>query len=167
MYPAILQFAKWMGTTKLSYLATHYPWVWPTCETLHFLGLAMLFGTVGAIDLRLLGVGKQIPFAPLNRLVRWGVGGFMVNAITGLIFYAGDPVQYTTNQAFQLKLLAMALAGLNMLLFFATGIYKKADALGPGDDAPAAAKIIAGTSPALWMAVTLCGRLLPFWGTAF
>ena len=163
----ILEFAKWLRTTQLSYAVTHYPWIWPISETLHFIGLAFLFGTVGAIDLRVLGVGKQIPFAPLNKLVPFGVAGFIVNTITGAIFYAGDPLQYTTNIAFQLKMLMMLLAGLNLLLIWRSGELKKLEALGPGEDASGLAKVFCGTSLFLWMGVTYWGRMLAFIGTAF
>ena len=44
-------------------------WAWPVCESLHFIGLCLLFGTVGMFDLRLLGVAKRVPIAALHRLV--------------------------------------------------------------------------------------------------
>lgn len=167
MDPNVLQFCRWLSTTWLSHVAKGEPWVWPTCETLHFIGLCFLFGTVGSVDLRLLGVAKQVPFAPLNRLVPWGVAGFGVNIITGIVFFAGDPIQYASNYVFWWKLGGIAIAGLNLFLFFATGTYRKADSLQAGEDAPRLAKVIALTSLVSWMFVTWAGRMLPFLGTAF
>ena len=40
-------FAAWVSTTELHRIATEYTWVWATMETLHFLGLAVLIGTIG------------------------------------------------------------------------------------------------------------------------
>ena len=167
MDPHILEFCNWLKTTPLSYVMIHYKWVWATCETLHFIGLALLFGTVGLIDLRMLGVAKQVPFGPLNKLVPWGVGGVILNGITGVLFFSGDPVQYATNQVFQAKLLFITIAGLNLFLFFATGVYRKAELLQPGEEAPALAKVIAAVSLISWITVTWAGRMLPFLGTAF
>jgi hypothetical protein len=157
----------WLEATSVSRAITYYSWIWPTCETLHFMGLALLIGNVGVLDLRLLGALKRLPVAPLNRLIRWGVLGFVVNLLTGLVFFVGAPSQYVANIAFAFKLIFMALAAVNLAVFNLSGIARIVDALGPGDDAPASAKIIAGTSLFLWVGVMFWGRMLPFIGNAF
>ncbi len=163
----INSFATWLEATSVSRAVTYYSWIWPTCETLHFMGLALLIGTVGLLDLRLLGAVKPLPVAPLNRLIRWGVLGFVVNLLTGIVFFVGAPSQYVSNIAFALKLLFMALAAVNLAVFNVIGLARAVDALGPGDDAPTAAKVIAGTSLFLWVGVMFWGRMLPFIGNAF
>ena len=163
----ITSFAVWLEATSVSRVVTHYSWIWPTCETLHFMGLALLIGNVGVLDLRLLGAVKRLPVAPLNRLIRWGVLGFVINLLTGLVFFAGAPTQYVNNIAFAFKLLFMALAAVNLLVFYLFGVARAVDALGPGDDAPLSAKIIAATSLFLWVGVMFWGRMLPFIGNAF
>jgi hypothetical protein len=62
-----------------------------------------------------------------------------------------------------LKLLFIFLAGLNLLVFYSSGMSKAIDALGPGDDAPLLGKVIAGMSLSLWVGVIWVGRLVP-WG---
>src|SRR6185369_17215418 len=69
-------------------------WFLPLCESLHFIGMAMLVGVVGVIDLRMLGMAKRLPLAPLQRLVPWAVLGFVINLVTGLVFIAANPRQY-------------------------------------------------------------------------
>ena len=159
-------FSTWLKSTKLSSFVTGYPWVWPACETLHFIGLALLVGTIAVVDLRMLGIGKGLPFAPLHRLVRWGIAGFTMNLITGFMFYAGEPSQYIHNGTFQLKILFILFAGINALVFEFT-VLPEVKGLGPGDDAPLKAKVIALTSLFLWVGVTYLGRMLPFLGEAF
>lgn len=136
------------------------------CETLHFFGLTMLIGTVGLFDLRMLGVARAVPARSLHRLIPLGIGGFVLCLVTGWVFIAGDPFRdpswYLTNLSFQLKMLFVALAGLNALLFYVTGIGKKVEALGAGEDAPTAAKVIAITSILLWIGVMYFGRMLPW-----
>jgi hypothetical protein len=39
--------------------------------------------------------------------------------------------------------------------------------LGPGDEAPMTAKVMAASAMALWVAVMFCGSMLPFLGNAF
>ena len=152
----------WLRHTALSGLVTGSPWVWPVLETLHFLGLSLLIGTIGAFDLRLLGLAKGLPPKPLSRLIPWGIAGFALNVVTGVLFFVGEPANYVNNIAFYCKMTFVALAGLNVLVFYLT-VAKKVDALGPGDDAPYGAKLIAATSLLLWIGVMAAGRLLTFY----
>jgi len=67
----------------------------------------MLIGTVGLFDLRMLGVAKGLPGAPFNYLIPWGLGGFAVNLVTGVMFLAVNfnaVVEYGQTPAFRGKL---------------------------------------------------------------
>src|SRR5216683_2614039 len=52
---------RWVRSTDLHHFVLAHSWLWPTMETLHYLGLSMLLGTVGLFDLRVLGLAKGIP----------------------------------------------------------------------------------------------------------
>ena len=67
-----------------------YSWTWPIAEIVHFIGLILLVGSIGLIDLRVLGVARSLPLAPLHRLVPWGIAGFVMCLATGLLFVSGD-----------------------------------------------------------------------------
>lgn len=149
-------------TAYAFWLVDHYHWMWPLCETLHFMGMALLVGIVSMLDLRMLGVAKGLPIAPLQRLIPWAVFGFVINLLTGIIFVSSAPGNYATSITFRLKVLFILLAGLNVLAFYVTGIARTVDGLGPGDDAPRSAKVIAGISLFLWVGVMFWGRMLPF-----
>jgi hypothetical protein len=140
----------------------HTVWVWPIAESVHFIGLSLLIGTVGLFDLRLLGVGRRIPLAAMHRLIRWGLVGFGLNAVTGSLFLIAEPDQYVYNTSFQLKLLFIVLAGCNALAFYATS-YRRTVADGTVTDAPTAARVIAAVSLTLWLFVIVAGRLLTFY----
>ena len=64
-------------------------------------------------------------------------------------------------------MLFVLLAGINVSLFYFTGLSRRVDCLGAGEDAPIAAKLIAGASLFLWFGVLYWGRMLPFIGNAF
>src|SRR5215813_3627018 len=164
MKSLIVPFSTWLKSTQLSGFVVHYAWVWPAAETLHFIGLAMLIGVIGLMDLRLLGMAKRLPFAPLHRLLPWAIAGFTICLLTGILFFSGDPFQYIHNWVFWFKMLFVVLAGTNVLVFYLTGIFHDVEALKPGEDAPLAAKIIAVVSLALWIGVMYLGRMLPFLG---
>lgn len=139
-------------------------WIWAMCETLHFMGLSFLFGVVLIIDLRMLGVIKGVPFTGLHKLLPWAVGGFTVNAATGMVFFIAAAEQYTTNPVFHWKLALILLAGVNALYFT---LFDETWVLQAGDDAPLRAKVVAASAIALWIGVIYCGRMLPFIGNAF
>ena len=137
-------------------------WGWPFAESIHFIGLSLLVGTIALFDMRLLGLAKRIPIAALHKLIPWGLVGYGINLVSGLMFLMTEPDQYIYNPSFHFKMLFMALAGANALAFYATTSRRT---MGPGasDDAPRAAKFIAATSLCLWVAIIVCGRLLTFY----
>ena len=107
------------------------------------------------------------PLGPLQRLMPWAILGFTINLVTGFLFFAGDPFQYIHNIAFGFKLIFIGLAGVNVILFYVTGLYRRVDGVGAGHDVPPAAKLVAATSLFLWVGVMYWGRMLPFIGNAF
>jgi hypothetical protein len=137
-------------------------WVWPILEDLHFVGLILLLGAVGVLNLRILGFLKQLPVAPLHRFLPWGIAGFIINVITGFLFFIGMPGFYIVNIVFQLKMVTILVAGLNLLLFQCTSAFRVLEDVGPGEDAPRFAKVVAAASIFLWIAVIILGRYIPF-----
>jgi hypothetical protein len=149
--PAPGKFAERMTASK---------WWWAFMMDLHFVGLVLLIGTVGILDLRVLGFAKQIPIDPLHRLLPFAMAGFALNLITGVLAFTGMDQYYSYDWAFWLKMLAIMLLGLNVAAFYLTGAFESVDRLGPGEDAPPLAKFIAATSLFLWFAVITLGRYI-------
>jgi hypothetical protein len=137
-------------------------WVWPILEDLHFLGLILIIGAFGALNIRILGFLKQLPIAPLHKFIPWGIAGFVLNIVTGMLFFMGMPGFYTPNIVFQIKMFTIALAGMNLLFFYCTSAFRSIEHLGPGEDAPLYAKLIAASSIILWIAAIVLGRYIPF-----
>ena len=155
--PTIAQFGKDSGI--YGFMNTAFGW--PTIESIHFIALSVLLGTIGLFDLRVLGVAKAIPMPALHRLAPFGVAAFATNVITGSMFFVSAPDQYMWNPAFRLKVACMLIAGLNVLVFysrFARGLR--------GTQAGATAtwpiKLIAGISLAAWIGVIVFGRLITY-----
>ena len=162
-------FRYWLAWPVMERAFIAYGWLWALCETFHFFGLILLIGGVGMFDLRLLGMAKGLPVAALRRLLPWGVSGFAMCVVTGAMFVAGVQANVAThpydlimtNPYLDLKLLFIFLAGVNLLAFYLTGTSHAVDDLGPGEDAPLLAKVIAGTSLFLWLGVIYFGRAIP------
>ena len=159
----------WLEWPSVAAFIMKYTWAWPLGETFHFFGIILLIGGVGLFDMRLLGVAKGLPVAAVKRLLPWGVTGFIFCAVTGLMFVTGvranvpmspyDVIR--TNPWLQLKLAFIGFAGMNLLLFYLTGMDRAVSKLGPGADAPTLAKAIAFASLFFWLGVVYFGRLIP------
>jgi uncharacterized membrane protein len=143
----------------------NYKWCWAASETVHFIGLSLLFGVVLLLDLRMLGLMKGLPFSVLHRLLPWGVLGFGVNVVTGIFFFIGAPPNfYITNPVFFWKLALILVAGANALYFT---VFDQVWTLKAGETAPMAAKVAAASGICVWVGVIFCGQMLPFIGHSF
>jgi hypothetical protein len=166
MEPFLRYWMRWPGVEHLIY---QHLWLWGVWQSLHFVGMVLLIGTVGVLDLRLLGMAKGFPVAALKKLIPWGVFGFVLCLATGVLFVTGiyanvniHPYVVLTSDVFlQLKLLFVVLAGINLLAFYVTGMSAAVDRIGAGGEAPALAKVFAGASLVLWIAVMYFARLIP------
>jgi hypothetical protein len=158
----------WVRATALHhFIAQNGSWLWPIFQTMHYFGLCLLLGTVGLFDLRVLGVGKAVPPGALHKLIPLGIAGFVLNLLTGIWFFFGFPEQYFYNPSFQLLLSFVALAGLNVAVFYLSDVFRAVKLMAGGADAPLRAKLIAGTSLSAWVAVLICGRLITFYRPPF
>jgi hypothetical protein len=156
----------WIRSTWLSLTIRQEGWLWPIFESVHFIGLTMLLGTIVAFDLRVLGVARVIPLAALHRLLPWGVAGFGLCVLTGIMFFFGFPDQYAYNSAFHFKLAFLAVAGLNVAAFYGLE-FRQVAGVGAGIDAGSRNKAIATVSLIAWAGVLVCGRLLTFFRPPF
>ena len=153
-----------IATSSIRSFVNDNNWVWPALEALHFIGLGLSFGVVLLLNLRLLGMMKRVAYADLHRMLPWGLLGFGVNLITGMMFFIGVPAQYTTNVSFHWKMICLILLGANLLYLTSIG---QAWKVGEGQDAPSLAKVVAVSTIVLWLGVVYFGRMLPYIGGAY
>ena len=154
----------WLRDSWLGVLMRDVPWLFPTFEGLHFVGMALLLGVIGIIDLRILGFAKGLPVGPLHRLLPLAFFGFALNLVTGIAFLASDPYSYFIVPAFRFKLLLILLAGANAIWFWFS-ILKHVDGWDSGADASSLAKVISFASLLFWTGVITAGRFIAFAGT--
>ena len=137
-------------------------WGWPFIESLHFTGLTLLLCTIGLFDLRLMGFGRGIPVSSLHGLVYLGVAGFVLNVITGTMFVVSDPGQYVYNPAFQIKVLAICVAGINVAVFYLF-FFQRVIAYPHHNRLPPQARLAGLVSLSCWCVVITGGRLITFY----
>ena len=152
-----------VGGSLNSWIQSTY-WLWPILEIIHFVGLSLLLGGLLVIDLRMAGHFRAFDPAATHRLLPFVVLGFGINLVTGILFFYGDPLRYSVNIGFQIKMGLVVLAGLNAALYY----WKVSPIMHGWDEntaSPPIAKFVAYTSLAVWGGVLLCGRLIPYVGT--
>src|SRR5215216_2096647 len=79
--------ASFISAAGIKDYVLQHPYVWPTCETLHFLGMSLMFGVLMIVNLRLLGWLRGMSFAAVHRLLPFGLLGFGINFVTGMFFF--------------------------------------------------------------------------------
>ena len=156
--------ASFISAAAIKDYVLQHPYVWPTCETLHFLGMSLMFGVLMIVNLRLVGWLRGMSFASVHRLLPFGLMGFGINFITGMFFFIAASEQYTQNVAFHWKVVLLMLAGVNYLVLT---VYDEAWALPASAEAPMSGKLLGASALVLSIGVMYFGRMLPFIGNAF
>lgn len=136
-------------------------WAYPTILTVHTIGMGMVAGLIGVIDLRLLGIAPTVPIRPLERLYPLIWSAFGINALTGTILLVADATTKLTNPDFYVKM---------VFIFFGVWVLvlmrKKVFGDPQLDSAPVtgSAKGLAWLSLVAWMGAITAGRLLAYLG---
>ena len=130
-------------------------WGYAAINTAHVLGIALLVGAILPLDLRLLGLWRAVPLAPLARvLVPMAATGLALAAGAGALLFMTRPSEYAALDLFLVKLTLIAGGTLHALAIqFGRGFGR----LSPGH-----LKLTGGLSLTLWLAALVCGRMLAF-----
>ena len=135
----------------------------PIVEAVHVMAIALVFGTILIVDLRLLGFpNTRRAFTRVSdELLRLTWVAFVVAAITGILMFTANATTYFDNTPFRWKMLALLFAGVNMAVFqlLTARTVAQWDRDVP---APLAAKIAGAFSIVIWTSVIFLGRWIGF-----
>ncbi len=154
-YPSIWQ---WLQDHPLSQ-HIGFTWWFPMLESIHVIGIGLVVGTILTVDLRLLGLAAtRYPVSQITgKLLPWTWAAFVVAAVTGFGMFMTRAPAYLDNTAFQIKLLLLPLAFINMAVFhFRT--FRGVGAWDAAEELPPAARFAGGASLLIWAGIVLAGR---------
>jgi len=154
-------FAAWLESTFMYQLMVDIYWMFPLMETIHFIGLVLLFGALLVVDGRVLGLCRFMNMKAAMAFIPVAIVAFALNLISGIFFVASQPLVYFGNMLFQWKMALIVVAGINALWFW-FGEHKELCQLADGEDAPFRAKVIALASIIIWVLVIIGGRMIPY-----
>jgi hypothetical protein len=137
-------------------------WSYASVNAGHIVGIALLFGAIVPLDLRLMGFWRSVPIRVLSRiLVPVAVTGLLIAGIAGALLFSTRAVEYASLTLFQLKLALILCGVMNVLLLRRAGEWETASGI-VGAMPPLRLQIAGSLSIALWLSVIVCGRMLAF-----
>jgi len=153
---------EWIEQSPFAVAMRQELWLYPSVEILHILGFVTLVGSVAMLDLRLLGVSRELPVRHLARhLLPWTWGALLVIVPTGSLMFMAHATEFVDNTAFLLKLTLIVAAVLNAAAFH-LGPFRSVADWNVRVPIPPRAKVHAALSLLLWAGVIACGRLLAY-----
>lgn len=137
-------------------------WLYPAVEIVHLAGIGLLFGSIAILDLRLLGLSRDLPLRRLAaHILPWTAASFLLIVPSGLAMFMAHAGDFIASPVFVLKMGLILTAGVNAALFHAGAMRTAAD-WDVNRAPPRAARVAAALSLLLWIAVIACGRLLAY-----
>src|SRR5262249_23706147 len=124
---------------------------------------AMVFGTIAIIDLRLLGIAstrRSFRFMASD-ILKWTWAAFAITAATGALMFITNAGVYYHNFFFRTKMLMLALAAMNMLVFELTA-GRSIHQWDKAPSAPLAGRTTAILSLVIWITIIFLGRWIGF-----
>jgi hypothetical protein len=161
-----MDIVAFLQSLEASHLATRIRdslFLFPLIESTHVFGLALVFGTIAIIDLRLLGIAStERPFARMwSDILKWTWAAFALTALTGALMFITNARVYYHNFFFRTKMLLLLLTGINMLVFDLTA-RRTVHRWDKAPSAPRAGRLVAGLSLAMWIGIIFMGRIIGF-----
>lgn len=152
----------WLENTSGAVAIRQSLWLYPGLEIIHITGIALVVGAAFMFDLRLLGFSGHLPVMGLARhLLAWSKRGLLLVVPSGLLLFITNAQAIGMDPTFWLKMLLLACAGLNALVFHRYSLKAPGDWHRQGP-IPLRAKAAALVSIGVWVAVIACGRLLAY-----
>ena len=138
-------------------------WVYPAINTGHIIGIALLFGGILPIDLRLLGMWPQIPLLPLLQvLMKTAAWGVFLALVCGSLLFITRACSYLGSDIFMVKMIIVAAGLLNGLILRIVLSPSMPPQWVTTLKVPPAVRLAAGFSLGAWITALVLGRLIGY-----
>ncbi len=157
---SLLQICQWLQETPLSTSIRESILAFPVIEGMHLLGISVSAGLIAVSDLRMMGLilKKESASDVFHQLIGWISAGFTMMIITGSLLFISEPVKCYGNISFRFKVLFLFVAGINILIFHSSKIYRHMSEWEWDANPPRAAKLAGWISLISWGIVIIVGR---------
>ena len=157
---SLLEICQWLQDTHFSTSIRESILAFPVIEGLHLLGISVSAGLIAISDLRMMGMilKKESASDVFHQLIPWTTAGFAMMIITGTLLFISEPVKCYTNISFRFKVLFLFVAGINVLIFHSSKVYREMHSWEWAEKPPRAAKLAGWISLISWGIVIIVGR---------
>jgi hypothetical protein len=159
---SLVIFGHWLQNRPFALAIAGSDWAYPLVQATHFTGLSIWIGTIVAVDLSLLGVGKKTSTSLQlsDALFIWNWIGFGIAVTGGFLLFSISAETYLTNIAFLTKLGLLIPLGLVLHVV----IQRKAPMWENASEIPPLARVAGFTELLLWLCVATAAVLIPYVG---
>ena len=156
---SVLAFFNWCESSGLGTAIRDSRWLFPLIESVHLLGLAVIGGSVVAVNLSLLGFGLGRRSAPQlwRDIWPWFVGSLATMLGTGALLFTSEAVKLYNHEAFWVKMGALLLS-----LVFTFTVQRRTALLDPDRASRLRSRAVALVSLLLWTTVGASGRWIGY-----
>jgi hypothetical protein len=139
-------------------------WTYGITNLFHILGVSTLFGSILVLDLRLLGVWKEVPLSLISRpTVPLAFTGFVIAACSGVCLISTNATEYVGNPFIYVKFPAIGLGLVNVGLLNAMPAWKARHVRELSLKERTQLRITGGVSLGCWLTAVSAGRLIGYW----
>jgi hypothetical protein len=158
-----MDLLHWLDETAMAENIRSSVWLFPAMETIHVVAIVIVVGSIARLDLRLAGlVSRDRPITEISQeMLPWTWMSFAIATIFGVLLWTSKPIKYFEIAFFDVKMILILLAGINMLIFE----YVTFRGVGRWDrqaTPPVAVRVAGSLSLAFWISVVICGRFIGF-----
>jgi hypothetical protein len=155
----------WLQSSALGmFMRGTGPWTYPVVNLIHVLGVATLFGAVLILDLRLLGVWRRAPLAPITTVAApVAMAGFMLAAASGACLLAANALEYEDNPVLLVKFSAIGLGFVNAIVLRRTTAWQARTTRELSRSEARRLKLMGGVSLVSWLTAVGAGRMIGYW----
>lgn len=151
------RFFEWFGAWPASIAIRESTWIYAFVQAFHLVALAVFFGSVLIVDLRLLGRGmRERPLAQVARDAwPWFTRSFLALLVTGIPQLMSNASREYYSPYFWFKMEVMLVA-----LIFAFTLRRKITLADETRVGPVWGKVVGLVSIVLWLGVAIPARLI-------
>jgi hypothetical protein len=158
----ITSFCNWLSNTQLSAWEGGQDWLIPVSQSVHIICVSLLVGTIGRLDLRLLGVfgTNQAVSEMTRRYVPWMWRLLLVLLFTGILQTIAEPTRELMNPSFRWKMFLLAVVLLST--WWLVEQLKTKSVQWDSLPVSGASRLVGGVSIFCWVVIVLLGRWIAY-----
>ena len=161
----LYEFMAWLEASFLGHaMRESGVWTYGVVNLVHILSIASFFGAILVLDLRLLGLWRNVALAAISQpTVPIATAGFTVSLLTGICLLATKATEYVGNPFFYIKLPAIALGLLNVVALGSLPAWRQHKQRDLSAQEQSRLAIFGGISLLCWLTAITAGRMIGYW----